>query len=148
MAYDANAKGVLQRHRAIMTLQSALPDDYAGLSWLVEAYFSALAAAALAALTAAQRFLVASMILLRPSALSLLLPFLAAAFDGGAGDPDSFLASAQRFFCASAIRFLPAALILRRLRPGAGVATGAGLSPDKCCRNSAMRSSNRCFWAS
>jgi len=56
-----------------------------------------------AARTNAQRLLVASMILLRPAALSFRFGFWAAGAEAWAAAPDSFFASAHLFRCASAI---------------------------------------------
>src|ERR1700693_5343016 len=60
---------------------------------------------AAAARTNAQRFLVASMILFRPAALSFRFGFWASDLAACGAAPDCFLASAHLFRCASAMRF-------------------------------------------
>ena len=93
-------------------------------------YFYALAAAARAA---AQRFLVASMILCRPCALGFRFGFLAAGLAVLAAAPGSLLAEAHLFRRASAIRCLAVALIVRRLRIGSSAAEGSVFPPVISC---------------
>jgi hypothetical protein len=100
---------------SLLSIDSRLPKlDVAG-SNPVSRYFASAAAE-----TAAQRFLVASMIRCRAAALSFRLGFLATGFALSVATPECFLAAAQRFRCAAAIRRLAAALIFRRLRAGSG----------------------------
>ena len=93
-----------------------------------------------AAFAIAQRFLFASMIRLRPAALSFRLGVFAA----GADPPASLLASAHRFRCAAAIRLRALALMVLRFGGADGDSVSV-LEPDKLARSSAICASMRTF---
>jgi hypothetical protein len=95
-----------------------------------------------AAFAAAQRFLLASMMRLRPAALSFRLG--AFAFAAGFAPPANLLASAHRFRCAAAIRLRALALMVLRFR-GAEDGSVSVLEPDKLARSSAICASMRTF---
>jgi hypothetical protein len=109
-------------------------------------YFpAAFSRCALAALTAAHRFFVASMIRFRPAALSLRLGFGASCVGGSV----AFLAAAHLLRCASAMAFLPAALIFFRFRiEGAAVAAASAPPPEIMAVSSAILASILRFCAS
>ena len=88
----------------------------------------------------AQRFLLASMMRLRPAALSFRL----AVFLAGAAPPANFLASAHRFRCAAAIRLRALALMVLRFG-GAEDDSVSVAEPDKLARSSAICASMRTF---
>jgi hypothetical protein len=108
-------------------------------------YFAVWAAAAR---IDAQRFLVASLILFRPSGLIFRFAFFATGLAVLTAVLDSFFSAAHLFRCASPIRFRAAALILRRLRTGSDVPVGSELPPVINCRSSAIWVSMRFFCAS
>src|ERR1019366_3127209 len=83
---------------------------------------------ALAALTAAHRFLVAATILAKPS---LLILRFALGASNGAGGSYSPLVAAHRFFCAIAMRRCAAAEILRFVVGASGVEAASGLATGK-----------------
>lgn len=100
--------------------------------------------AALAALTAAQRFLVASIILLRPAALSFRL-----GFGAGADGAVSFFAAAHLLRWASAIRARAAALMVRRFPAEPSDVAAVSVRPlGSIARSSAILSLIRDFCAS
>jgi hypothetical protein len=99
-----------------------------------------------AAFAKAQRFLLASMMRLRPAALSFRL----GAFAAGAAPPANLLASAHRFRCAAAIRLRALALMVLRFGAAEGEAEAEAESvsvpePDKLARSSAICASMRTF---
>jgi hypothetical protein len=97
-----------------------------------------------AVFASSQRFLLASMIRLRPAALSLRLGAFAAVADPPAAN---LFASPHRLRCAAAIR--PRALALMVLRfSGAEDDTVSVPGPDRLARSSAICASMRTFWAS
>jgi hypothetical protein len=117
---------------------------------LAAAFFATLFAMAgccvcLADLIAAQRRLVASMILFLPAALSFRFGSGASRVADADGDADCLFDSAQRFRWASPIRFRAAALIFRFRFCGSVAVPGPVRPTASICRISAIWASIRPF---